>query len=672
MTPDTKKLISVGVGSSKNLWTLADRPQDLIVEFTDRISVFDYGALPESFPHRAEALKTISVIFFDLLKSHQIKTAYVEDLGGRYIKMCRARHAKFVSATDSALELEFIPLEVIFRYGVPAGSSLLKRRRDLKAGDRFEVPLIEFSTKMESQDRILSEEEASLHFSDLDSLRTLTKKISKLLKEYCESCGLELWDGKFEFAVDKNGDCVLVDAITPDELRLSVKGMDSVPLSKELLRHWLSQTTWAAHLRLAKEHYGSEWKKNISSPPRLGEWRVQKVSTLYKAIAECLKNRSPDTLLHWMRSDLFSPKVCVIGSGGREAALRWRLEKEGCVTCDDPFKADAVWVSMDADLEKGLVNDFDSRGLWTLGPTREASQVEWSKHFGRQVAQRAKIPIPRFEVGSENLEKFVDPPVVKLDGLAAGKGVIVPASMPEARQAVETFSKRGPVLLEERLHGFEASAFFYVESGSRGVRTQLLGTAKDFKRRLPNDEGPNTGGMGAYVPHPDISEEDEMLFHQWAQKTAEGLDQEGKPFRGVLYLGLMKDEKKGWHLIEYNARLGDPETQALVVSWEQSFHLRSLLQLCVSTKDMDFSATQPSLCLALVRPEYPEAPKVAALDLPKWDPDCHLFLAQSRSGRVAYLVSQADTLIEAGDKIFEVLVESPWRHLLEWRPDILR
>lgn len=671
------KFKHLGTGSAKNLWLDPESPKHIRMEFTDRISVFDYGALPDSIPGRNLSLMRLAKYFFEDLATIGVKTAYQGVDGDSVLLLERARHPKFPSDGDEALDLEFLPLEVIFRFGVPEGSSLLKRRLDLKAGHRFDQVLVEFSTKLESQDRMLDEKEARSflpHSALFEQLQVQTKKIAQRLKLLANNCGLELWDGKFEFAYNSKNEIVLIDAITPDELRLTLKGASSVPLSKELLRHWLGATTWAAQLRYSKMDHLEDWKHRIPSPPRLGKWRIEKLSALYHSLADAFEQSKSAPILNWMRQDVLRPKVCVIGGGGREAALRWRLQQENCEIVETPRDADSVWVSMDGDLEQGLVDQLQSQGFWTMGPQRLAARTEWSKEFGRCLAQKAQIPIPRFESDCLQLSSFESLPVVKLDGLAAGKGVVVPESMEEAQRAIEDFSKRGKVLLEERLRGFEASTFFSIETGAQGVRVAFLGTAKDFKRRLPNDEGPNTGGMGAYAPHPDLDEEDIALFTSWARQTAQVLDEERTPFHGILYLGLMKDEKKGWNLIEYNARFGDPETQALMVGWSEGFYLRSLLQLDLQSRALNVEFREPTLCLALVRSEYPEAPSEENFVLPEWTApeSVKLFRAKGVTGRVAYLVASAPSLMEAGDSIFSALVESPWRSMLEWRPDILR
>ncbi len=668
----------VGEGSAKNLFLDPSRPSHVFFEFSDRVSVFDYGALEEEIPGKGKNLTRFAKKIFGVLNEAQLPTAFAPALNSEKIAMRAATHPKFPELRG---ELKFIPLEVIFRFGVPPGSSLLKRRPELKAFARFSEPLIEFSTKLETQDRLLDRSEAQLLAGSAETLVRLEKYTTQLadeLKKYFTVCGLELWDGKIECALTSAGEIVMVDAITPDELRLSFPGLENLPLSKDLLRLWLGSTTWAFDIAQLKKSRGLNWKEaSLPRPPRLGSWRLEKLSGLYEVLADTVEQKNSKALLEWIRADAHSPKVYLVGNGGREAALRDRLTREGVEMVGNPEGADCIWVSPDAELAAGMVDDLEKKGFWTFGPRAAAAKIEWSKDFGREIAQSAGLRIPQYSTELGNLRKFSEAPVVKKDGLAAGKGVVVTESFEEAEKIAQEFSLTGKVLLEERLRGFEASAFFAAENGYYGPKVFYLGTAKDFKRRLPGDEGPNTGGMGAYAPHPDVTESEIHLFEDWALKTVEALGRRGEAFHGIIYLGLMKDEKKGWALIEYNARLGDPETQALTVLWDENEEkLRPLLALSLKapkrmTKVQDDEGAV--MCLALVNPDYPDS-AAKKVELVPWEPPSplKLFRTASLTGRVAYLVVKADSLVKAGDQIFEALVASPWKDSLDWRPDILR
>ena len=673
----------IGSGSTKDLYSSAEFPDTLFFEFSDRVSVFDYGALPDAIANKGKNMSRFALKIDEVLCEAGMQTALNRPLSLQLGKMAsRIASGAKISGKSSNSILQFIPLEVIFRWSAVPGSSFLKRNPTSKPFEIWKQPLIEFTTKLESQDRLLTLDEArelsglKSKFSDLVEF---SQKVATTLKVFFSSCGLQLWDGKIECALDsRTGQIVMVDALTPDEFRLGLSGLEDVPLSKELLRKWLATSLWSFELQRLKQTRGTDWKRDgLPTPPRLGAWRMRCLSELYSALCETVEGGSAKPVMDWVRaSESDSPKVCVPGGGGREAALKWRLEKEGATITEHIHEADAIFVTLDADMQKGLVDDLTKTGSWVFGATRQASELEWSKSFGRSVALEAGIPVPFHTTKLSELDKFVEAPVVKFDGLAAGKGVVVCKNFDEAREAIAKWSKLGEVLLEERLSGVEASLFYAVHSGSAQMKPRFLGSSKDFKRRFAGDSGPNTGGMGAISPHPELSSEDLKLFQQWAEKTCEVMAKRGRPYSGVLYLGVMKDLKMGWHLIEYSARPGDTEPQSLVLLWPDSRLLRSELSLAVRSPSSRSSLEEKSVCLSLVRPEYPEkATKLAPLKdwnfVAPTDGSIQVFKNSVQSGRVAYVVARAETLAEAGDKVFATLVECPWRNELEWRADIV-
>jgi len=675
----------LGKGSAKDILLHEKFPNHVRFDFSDRLSVFDYGALPELFVGRGQALELFAKEIESLWATHGIPSSYDSILSK--IENCfimrRASGVKIDSSgSDLKSDFHFIPLEIIFRFGVPEGSSLFKRRSDFEVNQKFQEPLIEYSTKLESRDRIVTEAEAvQLAGSKfiLDKIETLTIKASKVLHTHFKKIGLDLWDGKFEMALDrKTEEVFLVDAVTPDELRLSISGLERVPLSKEIVRQWLGATPWAREVAAAKEKFGDDWKSQVQAPPKLGEWRTSIVVELYRSLAQVMKDSKIQSLLKLIRegSQLKTPKVYIFGSGGREAALKWRAQKEGLTLTDNPESADTVVVTQDADLAQGVADDWRAKGCFVSGPSKIASQIEWSKNFGREVAKSARIPIPEHSLEFQSIRKFSQVPVIKCDGLAAGKGVVLPKSFEEAEKVFNEFSEKGPVLVEERLNGVEASAFFYVRLNSSNSRCVYLGSAQDFKKRFAGDEGPNTGGMGALCPHPQVTSDDEKVFQDFADQTVQVLMERNFLYEGVIYLGLMKDSQKGWSLIEYNARLGDPETQALVMSWPlEKKVLAPLWNLDLSTRLEVSKILSQTLCLALVRPEYPSVPS-KSLELKDWKPalpeeQIVLFRNSSTQGRVAYLVGRGENHREAADYIFESLIHCPWKDLLEWRADLL-
>ncbi|KZM51585.1 phosphoribosylamine--glycine ligase [Labrenzia sp. OB1] len=296
-------------------------------------------------------------------------------------------------------------------------------------------------------------------------------------------------------------------------------------------------------------------------------------------------------------------KLLLIGSGGREHSLAWALAKSPRLTklyaapgnagiaqvaglCDldvsnhqaviDFCRAkgiDLVVVGPEAPLVAGLVDDLEAAGLKAFGPSRAAAQLEGSKAFTKGVCDEAGIPTAgygRFDTRDAALAYVREkgaPIVVKADGLAAGKGVVVAMTLQEAEDAVTacfegSFGEAGAeVVIEEFLQGEEAS-FFVLSDGTHALP---LATAQDHKRAFDGDEGPNTGGMGAYSPAPVLT--DPLIadvMRTIIEPTIETLAGRGTPFKGVLYAGLMMTED-GPKLIEYNTRFGDPECQVLMM-----------------------------------------------------------------------------------------------------------
>ncbi len=297
-------------------------------------------------------------------------------------------------------------------------------------------------------------------------------------------------------------------------------------------------------------------------------------------------------------------KVLVIGNGGREHALAWKLAQSARVqtvfvapgnggTARDPAlrnvplsmtdlpaladfaeaeKIALTVVGPEAPLAAGVVDLFRSRGLRIFGPTRAAAQLESSKAFAKEFMGRHGIPTAAhatFEDAAQ-AHAYVDaqgaPIVIKADGLAAGKGVVVAMTLQEAHAAIDhTLPAHQPgarVVIEEFMDGEEAS--FIVASDGR--RVVALATSQDHKRLLDGDQGPNTGGMGAYSPAPVVTPE----VHARAMRdivlpTIAGMAAEGHPFTGFLYAGLMIDHRGQPKTVEFNARLGDPEAQVLLM-----------------------------------------------------------------------------------------------------------
>ncbi|WP_298984863.1 phosphoribosylamine--glycine ligase [uncultured Roseibium sp.] len=296
-------------------------------------------------------------------------------------------------------------------------------------------------------------------------------------------------------------------------------------------------------------------------------------------------------------------KLLLIGSGGREHALAWALAKsprltklyaapgnagiadaaelidlnvsdhQAAITFCQEHDIDLVVVGPEAPLVAGLVDDLEAAGIKAFGPRKAAAQLEGSKAFTKGVCDDANIPTAgygRFDDAQAALDYVRQqgaPIVVKADGLAAGKGVVVAMSLEDAEEAVKacfdgSFGDAGAeVVVEEFLDGEEAS-FFVLSDGTNALP---LATAQDHKRAFDGDEGPNTGGMGAYSPAPVLTDDIVAdVMERIIKPTISTLAGRGTPFKGVLYAGLMITSD-GPKLIEYNTRFGDPECQVLLM-----------------------------------------------------------------------------------------------------------
>ena len=297
-------------------------------------------------------------------------------------------------------------------------------------------------------------------------------------------------------------------------------------------------------------------------------------------------------------------KILVVGSGGREHALAWKLAQseriqmvavapgnagtaldsrmENVAITDPTLLADFAQreqialtvVGPETPLAAGIVDIFRARGLKIFGPTKAAAQLESSKDFAKAFMTRHQIPTAKYQTFSDAkaAHQYIDeqgaPIVIKADGLAAGKGVVVATTLEEAHAAIDMmlsdnhFGDAGArVVVEEFLEGEEASFIVMVD----GKNILPLATSQDHKRLLDHDEGPNTGGMGAYSPAPVVTPElHARVIREIIQPTVQGMAKDGIPFTGFLYAGLMIDAKGNAKTLEFNCRMGDPETQPIM------------------------------------------------------------------------------------------------------------
>ena len=303
-------------------------------------------------------------------------------------------------------------------------------------------------------------------------------------------------------------------------------------------------------------------------------------------------------------------KLLVIGGGGREHALAWRLARSARVqhifiapgnggTARDkrfqnvPYASNEALadfaqhedvaltvVGPEAPLASGVVDVFRSRGLRIFGPTRAAAQLESSKDFAKAFMQRHRIPTAQHQTFTDAalarayVHERGAPIVIKADGLAAGKGVVVAMTVDEANAAIDSMlidnrigASGSRVVIEEFLTGEEAS--FIVMSDGKNVLA--LATSQDHKRLLDDDRGPNTGGMGAYSPAPVITPTiHARVLREIIMPTVNGMAADGIPYQGFLYAGLMIDPDGGIKTLEFNCRLGDPEAQPIMLRLKSS------------------------------------------------------------------------------------------------------
>ncbi|WP_320667083.1 phosphoribosylamine--glycine ligase [Prochlorococcus sp. MIT 1307] len=399
-------------------------------------------------------------------------------------------------------------------------------------------------------------------------------------------------------------------------------------------------------------------------------------------------------------------KILVLGSGGRENALAWAMRKcksieevwvapgnggtenhQGCKRLNiqendvkaiinkcQASKLDLVVIGPEAPLAEGVADELREAGLTVFGPGANGAKLEASKTWAKELMLEAGVPTARYwSVSTEEealvtLKNFQGPLVVKADGLAAGKGVTVAETIEEAKTAIqEAFNgKYGAsgekLVLEERLQGPEVSVFALCD----GQRMVLLPPAQDHKRLKEGDQGPNTGGMGAYAPAPLLNEEDLNNVKELVlEPTLKALRERGIDYRGVIYAGLMITNA-GPKVIEYNCRFGDPECQTLIplLGPELANILHACALGCLEQAPKLFISNLCSACVVAATSGYPEAPRYGDLiniNI-QLNQSLQLFHAGTRSndkndvftsgGRVLSVVAQAPSFDEAFKKAY--------------------
>ncbi len=411
-------------------------------------------------------------------------------------------------------------------------------------------------------------------------------------------------------------------------------------------------------------------------------------------------------------------KVLVIGGGGREHALAWKLSQSERIqkifvapgnggTARDPnlinvpitdVKALREWaqqekieltvVGPEAPLAAGVVDEFRANGLRIFGPTKAAAQLESSKAFSKDFMQRHGIPTAIYETFTEPakahayIDKMGAPIVVKADGLAAGKGVVVAMTAEEAHEAIDFMlldNQHGVahnsgadgaavprVVIEEFLQGEEASFIVLCD----GQNVLALATSQDHKRLLDHDEGPNTGGMGAYSPAPVVTAQvHARAMREVILPTIKGMEKDGIPYTGFLYAGLMIDAQGMPKTLEFNCRMGDPETQPIVMRLKTDLVEVMLAATSGKLDNLELEwDRRPALGVVMAAAAYPMNPRKGDVitGLPKDDPDAMVFHAGTTlvsgqtvtsGGRVLCVTVLADSVKQAQQKAYEVAKE---------------
>ena len=417
-------------------------------------------------------------------------------------------------------------------------------------------------------------------------------------------------------------------------------------------------------------------------------------------------------------------KVLVIGSGGREHAMAWRLaqtpgvqrvyvapgnagtgRESGLrnVNLVDPVALASfaeregvrfTVVGPEAPLAAGVVDVFRARGLKIFGPTREAAQLESSKDFAKRFMARHQIPTAEFATFSESTaaHAYIDrkgaPIVIKADGLAAGKGVVVAMSLDEAHTAIDDMlsgNKLGDagarVVIEEFLDGEEASFIVMVD----GTNVLALASSQDHKRIGDGDTGPNTGGMGAYSPAPVVTPEvHAKAMREIILPTVRGMAADGIPFTGFLYAGLMIGNDGSVKTLEFNCRMGDPETQPILMRLKSDFV--DLLEHGIDGTLDEVEAEwdrRVALGVVLAAANYPDTPKKGDVihGLPagnSFGKDAHVFHAGTvdkdgqvvtAGGRVLCVTALGENIKLAQRRAYEAAAQIAWDGM-QFRTDI--
>ncbi len=402
-------------------------------------------------------------------------------------------------------------------------------------------------------------------------------------------------------------------------------------------------------------------------------------------------------------------KILVIGSGGREHALAWKIAQNKEVsrvyvapgnagTAIDPDMMNVpissvqdllefaqkeqihlTIVGPEAPLSQGVVDAFRAAGLKIFGPTKAAAQLESSKDFAKAFMVRHNIPTAAYatftdaKLAHEYVNQQGAPIVIKADGLAAGKGVVVAMSNDEAHTAIDAMlsdnklgSAGARVVIEEFLAGEEASFIVMVD----GKNILPLATSQDHKRLLDSDQGPNTGGMGAYSPAPVVTPEIHgKVMREIIRPTVEGMAKDGIPYTGFLYAGLMISPNGNVKTLEFNCRMGDPETQPIMLRLKSDFV--ALAEHAINGTLDKIEAEwdrRTALGVVMASANYPDAPRLGdeITGLPKELTDAQVFHAGTQlkdgkvvtsGGRVLCVTALGETVKFAQQQAYRIIEE---------------
>lgn len=398
-------------------------------------------------------------------------------------------------------------------------------------------------------------------------------------------------------------------------------------------------------------------------------------------------------------------KVLVVGRGGREHSIVMKLAESdrvtkifaapgnggieslaSCVPIDEmdvdglvqfakENEMDLTVVGPEDPLNAGIADRFQEEGLQVFAPLQNAALLEGSKSFAKEFMQKYDIPTAAYDtfIDAEEAKAYIDqqgaPIVIKADGLAAGKGVVVAETVEQAKQAVDemlidkTFKEAGAkVVVEECLVGKEYSLMAFVHED--GVYPMI--PARDHKRAYDNDEGPNTGGMGSFAPVPDVTQEDiDYSMEKILKPVANGLIKEGRPFTGILYAGLMMTES-GPKVIEFNTRFGDPETQIVLPLLENDL-VQVMLDVMEGKNPELVWEDNHCVGVVLASKGYPREYAKGAV-IPKFDDLENTYVIHagtkkdgdnivSDGGRVLLVGAKADTLENAAKRTYQLFPE---------------